>query len=62
LLAAYRAYGDGQSLDEFVRTRAFAAIDTVTTEPSDVDAAGYDAFLSRYSRGLDWARAASYSV
>jgi sugar (pentulose or hexulose) kinase len=62
LLAAYRAYGDGQSLDEFVRTRAFAAIDTVTTEPSDADAAGYEAFLSRYSRGLDWARAASYSV
>jgi sugar (pentulose or hexulose) kinase len=62
LLAAFRAHGDGQGLDAFVQSRAFAADDTVTADPSDSDVAGYDAFLRRYRGGLDRARAASYSV
>lgn len=61
VLAAYRVSGDGQSLDAFVRSRAFAAIDSVTAEPAPADVTGYDAFVSRYRAGLEWAGTASYS-
>ena len=59
VLAAYaHDRGPGQTLDDYLDTRVFAAaeVDTVAPDPGDV--AGFEAFLARFAAGLAIERAA----
>ena len=62
MLAAYRAAGDGLSLDEYLGTRVFGAAELDVAEPDAADVAGYAAFLDRYRAGLAVERAATAAL
>lgn len=53
LLAAFaRDRVEGQRLDEYLNSRAFANAALETIEPDATDVAGFDAYVSRFVRGL----------
>lgn len=59
LLAAYRRdRADGESLSDYLATKVFqaATVDTIAPLPADVE--GFDAFMTRYRRGLPVEQAA----
>lgn len=62
VLAAYRAAGDGLSLDEYLGTRVFGAAELDVAEPDAADVAGYATFLDRYRAGLAVERAATAAL
>jgi sugar (pentulose or hexulose) kinase len=57
LLAAYRAFGQGRTLEAFLDT-VFARGESVRVEPDAADAAGFRAYLRRYRQGLPLQHAA----
>ena len=53
LLAAFaRDRVEGQRLDEYLNSRAYANAALETIEPDATDVAGFDAYVSRFVRGL----------
>ena len=59
LLAAYRLWRDGkEKLEEYLDRRVFAQAKSTTIEPDPADVAGFETFMSRYSRALAVERAA----
>ena len=59
LLAAYAVQRTpGQSLEEYLDSRIFAGQKAVTIHPDPEDAAGFDAFMERYTAALPAERAA----
>lgn len=54
LLAAYRVQkADGESLENYLNTRAFADIHGTTIAPDPEDMAGFNTYLTRYRKLLD---------
>jgi sugar (pentulose or hexulose) kinase len=62
VLAAYRASGDGLTLDEYLGARVFGDTALDVAEPDADDVAGYAAFLDRYRAGLAVERAATTAL
>lgn len=59
LLAAYMYNKDpGQQLEDYLNTRVFAGVSSVTMEPDPADAAGFDRYIQRYRALLNVDRAA----
>jgi sugar (pentulose or hexulose) kinase len=59
VLAAYaRQRGPGETLDEYLGNKVFAASSGFTAEPKAEDTQGFRAFMDRYRRGLLIERAA----
>ncbi|MCD8329147.1 MAG: FGGY-family carbohydrate kinase [Lachnospiraceae bacterium] len=53
LLAAYMVNrAEGESLEEYLETQVFAGAHCETVEPEAEDVKGFDAFLTRYRKGL----------
>ena len=52
LLAAYAVRGEGLALDEWLNRNVFADAEGETIQPDPADAAGFDAYLERYEKGL----------
>ncbi|QNK42164.1 xylulokinase [Caproicibacter fermentans] len=60
LLAAYSIRRKkGESLEEFLSTRVYAGIKTVTTWPDPADAKGFEQFLKNFKAGLAAEKAAA---
>ena len=63
LLAAYRVeHQEGQSLEDWLATQVFADTQGTRLDPDGADAAGFDAFLADYRKGLKMEQAAVESV
>ena len=59
LLAAYRVNKkDGQTLEDYLSERVFAASKTVTVQPEEADVRGLDAYAARFKQALAAERAA----
>lgn len=58
LLAGHLLWGGGASLGDDLAARVFARDASSTVAPDEGDAAGFDAFPARYTRGLPIERAA----
>ncbi len=59
LLAAYLLHkGAGESLEDFLDVKVFAAAQSTTVAPDPADVAGFSAFMQRYKKGLVIERAA----
>ena len=59
LLAAYRvARADGESLEDYLEKKVFAGAQVSTLAPEQGDMDGFNAFMSRYRKGLAIERAA----
>ena len=59
LLAAYRvARADGESLEGYLEKKVFAGAQVSTLAPEQGDMDGFNAFMSRYRKGLAIERAA----
>ena len=59
LLAAYRvARADGESLEDYLEKKVFAGAQVSTLAPEQGDMDGFNAFMSRYRKGLSIERAA----
>ncbi|MDO5400938.1 MAG: FGGY-family carbohydrate kinase [Eubacteriales bacterium] len=62
LLAAYMAEKNGMTLEQFLSSRVFASTKSVTLAPEPEDAAGFNAYLTRYKNGLAAQRTAVESI
>ena len=63
LLAAYLVeHKEGQSLEDWLATQVFADTQGTRLDPEAADAAGFDAFLADYRKGLKMEQAAVESV
>ena len=62
VLAAFTASGSGQSLENYLRDRVFAATEFDRVDPDPGDVAGFAAYLIRYRAGLDIERAAIAAI
>lgn len=63
LLAAYLVeHKEGQSLEDWLATEVFADTQGTRLDPEAADAAGFDAFLADYRKGLKMEQAAVESV
>lgn len=59
LLASYMLNkADGETLDDYLNDQVFAGDKGVRMEPDEKDAAGFDAFIEKYKKGLPMERAA----
>ena len=59
LLAAYRAEGNGEPLDEYLDRRVFAGMKTATEAPDPEDVKGFDAYIERFKACLPAEKAAA---
>jgi sugar (pentulose or hexulose) kinase len=62
LLAAYLGTTPTQSLEDFLRTHAFADASFVVVDPGDGDVEGFAAFLDRYRDGLQVEQVATKAI
>ena len=58
LLACYMVKGGGQPLDQWLDSAIFAGSKGVEIAPSPEEVAGFNAYISSFTRGLDIERAA----
>lgn len=52
LLASYMKFGDGESLEQFLRQKVFQEKQGVTLKATENELNGYDMFMERYRQGL----------
>ncbi|WP_129337595.1 xylulokinase [Cellulomonas endophytica] len=62
LLASFRAHGGGADLGDWLARTVFATAETVVVEPDPADAAGFAAYLERWTAGLAVERAAARAL
>ncbi len=58
LLALYSIANEGESLDEFLKNKAFRDAECITVGPDNEEEEGFRAYLDRYTDGFDCERAA----
>lgn len=52
LLAAYAVMGNGETLPEFLESRVFSSMDSITVQPDKKGAEGFAKFMENYKKGL----------
>jgi len=58
ILAAYRLYGKGESLEAYLSDKVFKDAESVCLEADEEDILGFREFMKKYENGLDIERAA----